>query len=97
MNYFYSLKKPLITEKAMMLVNQGCYSFLVDPKANKSQIKKAIEASFGVHVRAIKTLAVQGKTRRTGRTRQVKKLSNQKKALVYLKPGETIKEFESQK
>ncbi len=72
------------------------YVFRVDLKANKFEIKKAIESYFGVQVGSINTLIVRGKVKRA----QLKtkftsgKLPNWKKAYVKLKPGQKISEFE---
>jgi len=72
------------------------YVFRVDLKANKFEIKKAIESYFGVQVNTINTLIVRGKVKRA----QLKtkftsgKLPNWKKAYVKLKPGQKISEFE---
>ena len=97
MTYFQVIKKPLITEKSMHNMASGCYTFLVDKKATKHQIKKAIEETFSVSVDSVKTTIVKGKTRRSGRRRKAIQLPNQKKAFVYLKEGEKIAEFETQK
>jgi large subunit ribosomal protein L23 len=83
---------PRITEKAMAdaLVNQ--YTFVVHPRATKTQIRHAIEAIFKVNVTKVNTVNVRGKSRNFAR-RGVKtsgKQSDTKKAVVTLKPGQKI-------
>lgn len=91
------LIRPLITEKMTNLnIDQKKFGFLVNPKANKIEIAKAIEKKFNVHVVDVKTINHPGKTktqfRRSGRF--VGKTSKFKKAIVSLKEGETIELFE---
>jgi large subunit ribosomal protein L23 len=87
------IRRPLITEKGTMLrdaVQQ--YLFEVDTRANKQQIKGAIEKLFNVHVLGVKTLVMRGKYKRVGQ--QIGKKSNWKKAYITLKEGEKIEFFE---
>jgi large subunit ribosomal protein L23 len=91
------LIKPLITEKMTNLsADHGQYGFLVNPKANKIEIAKAIEKRFNVHVVDIKTINRAGKMktqfRKSGRF--VGRTSAYKKAIITLKEGETIELFE---
>jgi large subunit ribosomal protein L23 len=91
------LIRPLITEKMSDLAaEKSKYGFLVNPKANKIQIAKAIEEKFDVHVVSVKTINHRGKTktqfRRSGRF--TGKTSSTKKAIVTLKEGESIQLFE---
>ena len=58
--------KPLVTEKGTLLMEQKKYSFQVARKATKVEIKKAVEELFGVKVKAVNTLNVQGKFKRMG-------------------------------
>ncbi|MGI6327523.1 MAG: 50S ribosomal protein L23 [Dethiobacteria bacterium] len=58
--------KPLITEKSTAQMEEKKYSFVVDKKANKIQIKNAVEEIFDVKVRDVNTLSVKGKPRRMG-------------------------------
>jgi large subunit ribosomal protein L23 len=80
--------KALITEKANRLREQNVYQFMVMPKANKHQIKRAVEQLFGVEVTDIKTTNMPAKLRRLGRSEGYK--SGYKKASVTLKQGQTI-------
>ena len=85
--------KPVVTEKSMNLQAENKYTFIVDKKANKTEIKNAIEKIFEVDVMQVNTINVKGKTKRVGRF--VGKTAAKKKAIVALKPGQTIKLFES--
>ncbi|MBE9545109.1 MAG: 50S ribosomal protein L23 [Proteobacteria bacterium] len=85
--------RPLITEKTSIqkeLNNQ--LSFEVDRRANRIEIKQAIESIFNVHVAAVKTMQVTGKTKQRGRI--TGKRRDWKKAIVKLMPGERIDFFE---
>lgn len=91
------LIKPLITEKMTNLsAEKSQYGFIVNPKANKIEIKKAVEKKFNVHVESVRTLNYSGKTktqfRKSGRF--VGRTASFKKAIVTLKKGETIEFFE---
>ena len=57
--------KPIVSEKSYALIDQGKYTFEVDPRSNKTEIKQAIEVIFGVKVASINTLNRIGKTYRT--------------------------------
>lgn len=86
--------RPLVSEKSMDLIEQRKYVFRVDKKANKSEIKEAIEAIFdGVKVKKVNTINMLGKRTRLGKT--VGKKSDWKKAIVTLKDdSKTIELFE---
>ena len=56
---------PVVSEKSYGLIDEGKYTFIVDTRANKTEIKLAIEKIFGVTVASVNTLNRQGKTRRT--------------------------------
>ncbi len=80
---------PLITEKGTGLQEKhNQYLFRIDPRANKIQVKNAIEKLFEVKVVGVRTSRVRGKTRRIGRT--TGRRPNRKKAIVTLKEGDTI-------
>ena len=83
------IKGPIITEKTHMLKAEGNkVSFRVDPKANKVEIRKAVEELFKVKVLAVNTINMKGKKKRMGRTEGVR--SAWKKAIVTLAPGVNI-------
>jgi len=86
------LRRPSITEKNTVLQAQGKYVFEVAARANKQQVKQALEAAFKVKVTAVNMITVPGKQRRIGR-RQVLTPS-WKKAIVTLKSGDKIELFE---
>ena len=87
------IKKPLITEKTSIqkeTLNQ--LSFEVDRRANRIEIRRAIETIFKVRVASVKTMQITGKTKQRGRI--VGKRRDWKKAIVTLMPGERIDFFE---
>ena len=87
------LIKPIITEKATTDVEKfNRYGFVVNPKANKVEIKKAVEAAYGVSVEKVRTINVRPdrKTKFTKTGIQHGKTNAVKKALVQLAEGETI-------
>ncbi len=90
---FAVIKRPLITEKATILAGANKYAFEVDPRANKAQIKEAVELAFNVKVTAVNTMIVKGKTRRTGRRARTK-APDWKKAIVTVAPTDRIQIFE---
>jgi large subunit ribosomal protein L23 len=85
---------PLITEKTAILKERGnVLAFRVDRRANKIEVRKAVEALFKVKVESVRTEHVHGKVKRVGRFSG--KRPDWKKAYVTLKPGEkTIEYFE---
>ena len=87
MHLYEVLRRPLITEKNTILQAQGKYAFEIAERANKPQVKQAVEKAFKVNV-----ITVPGKTRRVGR--QLVLTQPWKKAIVTLKPGDNIEFFE---
>ena len=86
--YLEIIKAPVITEKSRMEQENGKYTFLVSPKATKTEIKDAIEKIFKVKVAEISTLNVKPKKKRVGRYTGLTNRS--KKAIVKLAEGMTI-------
>lgn len=86
------LKKPLITEKVSSLNEKGKYGFIVDNKANKVEIKAAVEKLYGVNVESVNTINVMGKSkvRFTKAGVVAGRKPNYKKAIVTLAEGEVI-------
>ena len=87
------IKKPILTEKASMLTEKlNRYAFKVDHRANKIQIKTAIEGRFGVTVVAVNTAVVAGKakSRHTKAGFVSGRAPKYKKAIITIKDGETI-------
>ena len=87
------IKKPLITEKNAALQVVGKYAFEVDKRANKVQVKQAVEAGFNVTVTTVNVVSMRGKSKRVGR--RMAQTPNWKKAIVTLKAGDKIDLFES--
>ena len=88
--------KPIISEKANYLTDlRGAYSFLVNPKANKIQVKKAIEVLYGVKVSDVRTMIYAPKvsSKNTKKGLQIGKTNKLKKAVVKLVEGEVIDIF----
>ena len=79
------LVAPVISEKSYALLDENKYTFIVDPRANKTEIRDAVEKVFGVKVAAVNTINRQGKARRT-RT-GVGRRKDTKRAIVTLKEG----------
>jgi large subunit ribosomal protein L23 len=93
MNPYQILKKPLVTEKTTLQRELGNQiSFEVDRRANRIEIRKAVELAFGVRVGTVRTQQVKGKVKRRGRI--LGKRKDWKKAIVTLMPGERIDFFE---
>jgi large subunit ribosomal protein L23 len=86
------LKSPLVTEKISSLNEKGKYGFIVDARANKVEIKNAVEKQYGVNVERVNTSNIMGKVK----TRSTKagvlsgRKPNYKKAIVKLAAGEVI-------
>jgi large subunit ribosomal protein L23 len=95
------LKRPLQTEKTMYLKDLRQYAFEVDGRANKQQVKEAVETIFKVNVVTVHVMNQPAKRRRNPRSRQVGKkaqqkvrLSGWKKAIVTVQAGQRIELFE---
>ncbi|HAX02294.1 MAG: 50S ribosomal protein L23 [Tenericutes bacterium GWC2_34_14] len=90
--YYDILKAPIITEQSTKLIeSQNRYTFKVDPKANKVEIKKAVETIFNVKVLSVNTVNVLPKFKRMGKHEGYK--SAYKKAVVKLAEGQKIDAF----
>ena len=76
---------PVVSEKSYGLLDEGAYTFVVDPRANKTEIKIAVERVFGVKVKSVNTLNRKGKTRRT--RFGLGKRKDTKRAIVTLSEG----------
>lgn len=93
--------RPVVSEKSTAQMEQeNVYTFLVNPGANKQEIKRAVEVLWGVKVLSVNTMRYSGKARRgpmglVGRTwRRPGRRPGYKKALVKLAPGESIELYE---
>ena len=94
MHKFDVIVRPITTEKTNAEADGGRYTFQVDVRANKMQIKDAVEAAFNVTVSEVNVMRVRGKTRRAGRRGQFTQLPGWKKAVVTLAEGNRITLFE---
>jgi large subunit ribosomal protein L23 len=88
MNIHQVLLKPTITEKSTILQESGKYTFRVDSKANKVQVKEAVEKSFDVTVLDVNITKTHGKRKRYGS--RITKKPDLKKAVVTLAQGDRI-------
>ena len=79
------LLAPVVSEKSYNLLDEGKYTFIVDPSANKTEIKIAVEQVFGVKVADVNTINRKGKTRRT--KFGLGKRKDTKRAIVTLREG----------
>lgn len=84
--------RPVVSEKSYALIAEGKYTFRVADRAHKTQIARAVEEIFDVHVDAVRTSQVRAKPKRRGLA--VGKTRGWKKAVVQLAPGERIELFE---
>jgi len=79
------IKKPVLTEKSLLLAKSGWYTFWVDRQASKGQVKEALEKMFNVQVDKVRLLNVRGKPKRWGR--YFGRIQDRRKALVKLAKG----------
>jgi len=87
------IKGPVVTEKSTTLRGkENKYSFFVSPRASKTEIKKAVEELFKVKVLKVNTSNLKGKRKRLGIHEGYR--AKRKKAVITLKPGDTIRIFE---
>lgn len=86
------LKKPIVTEKFAALNEKGVYGFIVDGKANKIEIKKAVKEMFGVNVESVRTIRYAGKVKtKYSKSKVVSgKTASFKKAIIKVAQGEVI-------
>jgi large subunit ribosomal protein L23 len=92
MNVYQVLKRPILTEKSDYQRDDNQYVFEVDRRANKLQIKEAVERIFDVEVAAVNTMVMKPKRRRLGRKSIVTRPA-WKRAVVTLAAGERIQDF----
>jgi large subunit ribosomal protein L23 len=85
--------RPVISEKTYGLLDEGKYTFVVDPRSNKTEIRQAIEAIFDVKVTNVNTMNRAGKRKRRGLI--VGKRADTKRAIVTLAPGDEIELFDA--
>ncbi|WMJ76620.1 MULTISPECIES: 50S ribosomal protein L23 [unclassified Sedimentibacter] len=87
------IKRPIVTEASMDAMAEKKYTFVVDKKSNKTEIKNAVEKIFGVKVASVNTMNMLGKKKRMGMN--VGKRADWKKAIITLtEDSKTIEFFE---
>jgi large subunit ribosomal protein L23 len=79
--------RPIVSEKSYAGIEQNSYTFLVDTRANKTEIKEAVQTIWGVRVTSVNTLNRHGKVKRP----------DEKRAIVTLAEGDSIEIFETGK
>lgn len=84
--------RPVVSEKSYAGIERNSYTFVVDPGANKTQIKQAVQAIWEVEVASVNTINRRGKVKRRGYTKG--KRPDEKRAVVTLRPGYSIELFE---
>jgi len=87
--------RPIVSEKSYAGLEQNVYTFLVDKRANKTEIKEAIQKIWNVQVTSVNTLNRKGKVKRRRFTQG--KRPDQKRAIVTLAEGDSIEIFEAGK
>ena len=85
--------RPIVSEKSYAGLEGNTYTFLVDPRANKTEIKEAVQAIWEVRVLSVNTMNRPGKLKRRGYTKG--KRADEKRAIVTLAEGDSIEIFES--
>ena len=88
------LIRPVVSEKSYDLIESNVYTFIVHPDANKTQIRQAVEAVFGVRVESVNTLNRKGKRIRSRRTGNFTTRKTTKRAIVTVHADDTIDLFE---
>ena len=87
--------RPIVSEKSYAAIERNTYTFLVDTRANKTEIKEAVQAIWGVRVTSVNTMNRVGKMKRRGFTSG--KRADEKRAVVTLAEGDSIEIFEAGK
>ena len=86
--------EPVVSEKSYGLMDNGVYTFVVHPEANRIEIRHAVEEIFGVRVLKVNTLNRRGKRKRNRKTFGYGSRADSKRAIVTLQAGERIDLFE---
>jgi large subunit ribosomal protein L23 len=92
MKYYDIIRGPLVTEKTTSQKNLNQITFRVDRRANRVEIKDAVEKNFNIRVQQVRTIQVKGKVKQRGRI--IGKKKDWKKAIITLMPGYKIDFFE---
>ena len=94
MNAYDIIRRPVITEQSMADVADKKYVFMVDIDSNKTEIKEAVEAIFGVKVAKVNTVRMQGKVKRTGAYPAGRRAAYKKAIVTLTADSNTIEFFE---
>ena len=94
MNAYDIIKRPVITEQSMADVADKKYVFEVAIDANKTEIKAAVEAIFGVKVAKVNTIRMQGKVKRSGNSPEGRRAAYKKAIVTLTADSKTIELFE---
>ena len=92
MDHSQVIIRPVVSEKSYVLAAAGKYTFRVHPDAHKTQIRQAVEALFSVGVLEVRTMSVKSKPKRRGQFKG--RTRTWKKAIVQVRPGDTIPIFQ---
>ena len=87
------IRRPVISEKSYEMLDENKYTFIVDPQANKTHIKQAVEKIFDVKVLSVNTMNRRGKVKRRGLIQG--KRPDTKRAIVTVAPGDRIELFDA--
>ena len=87
--------RPVVSEKSYGLLDNGVYTFVVDPQASKIEISQAVETIFNVQVAKVNTLNRKGKRKRNRKSQTFGQRPNTKRAIVTLAAGGRIDLFEN--
>jgi large subunit ribosomal protein L23 len=87
--------RPVVSEKSYGLLDDGVYTFVVDPRATKIEISQAVETIFNVQVAKVNTLNRKGKRKRNRKSQTFGQRSDTKRAIVTLAAGGRIDLFEN--
>ena len=87
--------RPVVSEKSYGLLDDGVYTFVVDPRATKIEISQAVETIFNVEVAKVNTLNRKGKRKRNRKSQTFGQRSDTKRAIVTLAAGGRIDLFEN--
>ena len=93
-NVYDIIKRPVITEQSMENIADKKYVFEVDINSNKTEIKAAVEAVFGVKVAKVNTVRMQGKVKRTGAYPAGRRAEYKKAVVTLTADSKTIEFFE---
>jgi large subunit ribosomal protein L23 len=95
MSLYNIIKKPVVTEKSQLLEMKGVYTLIVDDRATKVDVRTAVERLYGVSVKKVNMINTRTKVRVNGKYGAQVKRKEKTKALVSLKDGQRIQDFQN--